>query len=84
MNRSIPDPFQLSRKGSRSVQDPEKVECNPDLELLRSVPDHVWKKMYAHRKILKNPAVSNCALNRGIKRDDNQMSSAGFLGRFGC
>ena len=42
MNRSIPDPFQFSRKGSRSVQDPKKVECNPDLELMRSVPDHVW------------------------------------------
>ena len=42
MNRSIPDPFQLSRKGSRSVQDPKKVECDPDRELLRSVPDHVW------------------------------------------
>ena len=42
MNRSIPDPLQLSRKGSRSVQDPKKVECNPDLELMRSVPDHVW------------------------------------------
>ena len=41
MNRSIPDPFQLSRKGSRSIQDPKKVECDPDLELLRSVPDHV-------------------------------------------
>ena len=41
MNRSIPDPFQLSRKGSRSIQDPKKVECDPDRELLRSVPDHV-------------------------------------------
>ena len=37
-SRSIP----LSRKGSRSDQDPKIMECDPDRELLRSVPDHVW------------------------------------------
>ena len=38
MNRSIPVPFQLSRNGSRSDQDPKKLECVPERELLRSVP----------------------------------------------
>ena len=41
ITQSVPDQIQLSGKGSRSGQDPKKVECDPDLELLRSVPDHV-------------------------------------------
>ena len=51
MNRSIPDPFQLSGKGSRSDQDPKKAECDPDLELLRSVPDRVWVILGCFRTI---------------------------------
>ena len=54
MNRSIPDPFQLSRKGSRSDQDPKKAECDPDRELLRSVPDHVWPRLNSVQGDLKN------------------------------
>ena len=59
MNRSIPDPFQLSRKGSRSAQDPKKVECDPDRELLRSVPDHVWIQVYSDTSELEDPMLSS-------------------------
>ena len=54
MNRSIPDPFQLSGKGSRSDQDPKKVECDPDRELLRSVPAHVWANVREDIRAVKS------------------------------
>ena len=38
VTRSIPDPIQLSGNGSRSDQDPKKMECDPDRDLPRSDP----------------------------------------------
>ena len=42
----LTDPFQIRSSFLEKDLDPikiqKKMECDPDLELLRSVPDHVW------------------------------------------